>query len=133
MKGIIKEYLHETKTLISWLEEQWTLLEELGNQCINVIQRGGTLYFCGNGGSAAQANHIVTELVGRFEKERRGFRAHSLSTNLSLVTALSNDYSFYEVFARQVETLMETKDLLVVISTSGRSSNILKAAQTASQ
>jgi len=86
---------------------------------------------CGNGGSAADAQHIAAELVGRYEKPRRSWPAIALTTDTSALTALSNDYGYDEVFARQLTGLAVEGDLLIAISTSGKSANILKAAETA--
>ena len=95
------------------------------------IRNGGTIYICGNGGSAADAQHIASELVGRFEKDRKPLPAIALTTDTSLLTSVANDYSFNNVFARQVEALVKKGDILWVISTSGKSPNIIAAAQAA--
>ncbi len=86
---------------------------------------------CGNGGSAADAQHIAAELVGRFKKERRGLPAVALSTDTSALTAISNDYGYEQVFARQVEALAQKGDVLIAISTSGESENVLRAVEVA--
>ena len=95
------------------------------------LKRGGTLFFCGNGGSAADAQHVATEYVVRYQKERRPFRAIALTTDTSLLTAAGNDYGFEAVFARQVEALCRKGDLLILHSTSGNSPNLLRAAEAA--
>lgn len=95
------------------------------------VRRGGTLFFCGNGGSAADAQHVATEYVVRYKKERRAIAAIALTTDTSLLTAAANDYSFDQVFARQVEALCRPGDLLVVHTTSGNSPNLLEAAKAA--
>ena len=92
---------------------------------------GGTLFFCGNGGSAADAQHIATEYVVRYMKDRRAFPAIALTTDTSLLTAAGNDLGFDAVFSRQVEALVRAGDLLVVHSTSGNSPNVVQAAQAA--
>jgi len=86
---------------------------------------------CGNGGSAADAQHFVAELVGRFSREREPFAAIALTANTSVLTAVSNDYEFAEVFARQVRALVRPGDVLVGISTSGRSENVIRAMHAA--
>lgn len=91
----------------------------------------GKLMVCGNGGSAADAQHIVAELVGRFEEERHAFAAMALTVNSSTMTAVSNDYGFDYAFARQVEGLGGKNDVLLVISTSGNSVNCIKAVESA--
>ncbi|MGH7669745.1 MAG: D-sedoheptulose-7-phosphate isomerase [Gemmatimonadaceae bacterium] len=95
------------------------------------VQGGGTLFFCGNGGSAADAQHMATEYVVRYMRTRRAYPAVALTTDTSLLTAAGNDLGFEEVFARQVEALARPGDLLVVHSTSGNSPNVLRAAETA--
>ena len=95
------------------------------------LQGGGTLFFCGNGGSAADAQHVATEYVVRYMRNRRGLPAVALTTDTSLLTAAGNDLGFDEVFARQVEALVRPGDLLVIHSTSGNSPNVLRAAEVA--
>ena len=95
------------------------------------VQRGGTLFFCGNGGSAADAQHMATEYVVRYMRNRRAYPAIALTTDTSLLTAAGNDLGFEQVFARQVEALARPGDLLVIHSTSGNSPNVLRAAEAA--
>jgi D-sedoheptulose 7-phosphate isomerase len=95
------------------------------------LAAGGTLFFCGNGGSAADAQHIATEYVVRYRRARRALRAIALTTDTSLLTAAANDFSFDEVFSRQVEALGRKGDLLVVHTTSGNSPNCLRAVAAA--
>ena len=95
------------------------------------LRGGGTLFFAGNGGSAADAQHLATEYVVRYQTNRPAMRAVALTTDTSLLTACANDMGFDEVFARQVEALAEPGDLLVLHSTSGESPNVIRAAQAA--
>jgi len=95
------------------------------------LRGGGTLFFAGNGGSAADAQHLATEYVVRYQTTRPAMRAVALTTDSSLLTACANDLGFDEVFARQVEALAEPGDLLVLHSTSGESPNVIRAAQAA--
>jgi len=97
----------------------------------DTVRSGGTLFFCGNGGSAADAQHLATEYVVRYSRTRRAYPAIALTTDTSLITAAGNDLGFEEIFARQVEALARPGDLLVIHSTSGNSSNVLRAAETA--
>lgn len=97
----------------------------------SVLRSGGTLCFAGNGGSAADAQHLATEYVVRFRGERRAFAAMALTTDTSLLTAAGNDLGFEQVFARQVEALCRPGDLLVLHSTTGASANLLAAARAA--
>ena len=96
-----------------------------------VLRAGGTLYFCGNGGSAADAQHIAAEYVVRYSGSRRALAAAALTTDTSILTAAGNDLGFEQVFARQVEALCAPEDLLVLHSTSGESSNLIAAARAA--
>ena len=96
-----------------------------------VLRGGGTLFFCGNGGSAADAQHLATEYVVRYSAARRPFAAVALTTDTSVLTAAGNDLGFDRIFARQVEAHCGPGDLLVLHSTSGRSANLLAAARTA--
>ena len=95
------------------------------------VARGGTLFFCGNGGSAADAQHLATEYVVRYMRNRRAYPAIALTTDTSLLTAAGNDIGFENVFSRQVEALARAGDLLIIHSTSGNSPNVLRAAQVA--
>jgi D-sedoheptulose 7-phosphate isomerase len=96
-----------------------------------VLADGGTLFFCGNGGSAADAQHIATEYVVRYMRTRRALPAIALTTDTSLLTAAGNDLGFDQVFSRQVEALVRPGDLLVIHSTSGNSPNVVRAAEAA--
>jgi D-sedoheptulose 7-phosphate isomerase len=98
---------------------------------VEVLRRGGTLFFCGNGGSAADAQHLATEYVVRYSTSRRALAAIALTTDTSVLTAAGNDLGFEQIFARQVEALCRPADLLVLHSTSGRSPNLLAAARAA--
>ena len=95
------------------------------------VQRGGTLFFCGNGGSAADAQHLATEYVVRYRRNRRAYPALALTTDTSLLTAAGNDIGFERVFARQIEALAKPGDLLIIHSTSGNSPNVIRAAEAA--
>jgi D-sedoheptulose 7-phosphate isomerase len=98
---------------------------------LNSITNGGKILACGNGGSAGDAQHFAAELVGRFEQERPGLAAISLVTDSSILTALSNDYSYEQVFAKQVHALGHPGDVLLAISTSGNSPNVMAAIEAA--
>jgi len=110
---------------------QWDSLFDLAEMVQTCWQRGGKLLICGNGGSAADSQHIAAELVGRFLKDRRGFPALALTTNSSILTAVANDYGFEQIFARQVEALGRPEDVLLTISTSGNSPNCVEAVAAA--
>ncbi len=124
----LEEHLHTIKTL---LESGLADVESAGRVICDALGAGNKILLCGNGGSAADAQHIAAELVGRYEDQRRPFPAIALTTDTSALTALSNDFGYEEVFARQVQALAKPGDVLVAISTSGKSPNIVKAAETA--
>jgi len=110
------------------IEKQVLLAIEL---CAKTIEGGGKLIFCGNGGSAADSQHIVAEFVGRFIRDRRPLPALALTTDTSIITSVANDYSFNDVFGRQVQALGKPGDCLIGISTSGNSVNVLNAFNVA--
>ncbi|HEY6231658.1 MAG TPA: D-sedoheptulose 7-phosphate isomerase [Pyrinomonadaceae bacterium] len=118
-------------TIQSLLASHLAEIEAAGRVICEALLAGNKILLCGNGGSAADAQHIAAELVGRYEKERRAFPAVSLTTDTSSLTALSNDYGYDEVFARQVAALAVPGDVLIAISTSGSSVSIVKAADQA--
>ena len=103
----------------------------VGMKMADVLSNGGTIYCCGNGGSAGDSQHLAAELVGRFKGDRRALRSVSLCTDSSVLTCVANDYSFESIFSRQIEALGRSGDLLVGISTSGNSSNVLRAFESA--
>lgn len=113
------------------LREQEASIATIGRKLAETLATGNKILLCGNGGSAADAQHVAAEIVGRFQRERRGLPALALTTDTSVLTSLSNDYGFEYVFARQVEALAQSGDALVAISTSGRSANVVAAAVAA--
>lgn len=126
----LEEHTNLFKKLAS--DQQLTnTVMEIGDQILHSLQNGGALYLCGNGGSAADAQHIATEFVSRFYKERPGMNAEALSVNTSTITAVGNDYSFSRVFSRQLEAKAKPGDVLIGISTSGASKNVLEALRYA--
>ncbi|HTX89122.1 MAG TPA: D-sedoheptulose 7-phosphate isomerase [Bacteroidales bacterium] len=113
-----------------------SLVEEIGNvahACIEALCAGNKLLFCGNGGSAADAQHLAAELSGRYHYDRPPLPAEALHVNTSYLTAVANDYSFEEVYSRILRGIGRERDVLIAISTSGNSPNILKALKTAEE
>ena len=100
---------------------------------ITALNAGNTVYFMGNGGSAADSQHLAAEFVGRFRKERGGLPAVALTTDTSILTAVGNDYGFDNIFARQIEALVKAGDVVVGLSTSGNSANVVRALEAAAQ
>ena len=105
-------------------------INQIASKIIKCFERGGKLLICGNGGSNCQASHLAGELIGRFEHERQGLPAISLN-DPGIITAIANDYSFEMVFSRQVQALGKPNDILIVLSTSGKSQNCLRAIEKA--
>lgn len=106
-------------------------IEDVVNACVNSYRNGGKVLFCGNGGSAADAQHLAAELSGRFYFDRDPLDAEALHVNSSFLTAVANDYSYDEVFARLVKGVGKKNDILIGLSTSGNSANIVKAFERA--
>lgn len=129
LQRLVSEHVAVFQGLLS----QEEAMAEIVACLIQALGAGGTVYICGNGGSAADSQHFAAELSGRFEKERRGYRAVALTTDTSALTAIANDYGFEQVFARQVVALARKGDVLVVISTSGNSENCSLAARAAAE
>jgi len=103
---------------------------KVAEKLICIYKNKGKLLLCGNGGSAAQAQHLAAELVGRFYLDRKALNAEALSVNTSSITSITNDYNFNQVFSRQIEAKGESGDMLIVLSTSGKSKNIIEAIKT---
>jgi len=127
----LDEHDHEVRTALTALRREWPILQRWGHRLLDTFQSGGRLLAVGNGGSAAEAQHLTAELVGRFLLERRPFSAICLSAETSSLTAIVNDYGAEEMFARQVQAHGRPGDILLLLSTSGRSPNLLAAAERA--
>lgn len=134
----------EERTIATHFREHQEVLEATEQKTIREIHRavrlmadclvnGGCLFWCGNGGSAADSQHLAAELVGRFNHDRPPLRAIALTTDSSVLTCIANDYHFEEIFARQITAIGRPGDVLIAISTSGKSTNILKALDAARQ
>ncbi|BBE10441.1 MAG: phosphoheptose isomerase (EC 5.3.1.-) [Glomeribacter sp. 1016415] len=128
----IKQHFRDSaSTKLAALEELATPIAAAVDTVFAALANGGKVLICGNGGSAADAQHFAAELVGRFEQERPALPAIALTTDSSILTAIGNDYSFAKIFARQVSGLGRPGDILIAISTSGNSENILTAIESA--
>lgn len=130
MKTFMSE-LEEHQAIMVRLASCSEVIEAAGELLIKTIKQGGKVLLCGNGGSAADCQHIAAEFVVRYEKKRKAMAAIALTTDSSILTAHANDYDFETVFSRQVEALGNDKDCLIAISTSGKSKNILSAVESA--
>ena len=124
---IQKELQSHKETIEKTIEIMIPDIQKASILMLTTLKNGGKILLCGNGGSAADAQHIAAELTGRYKSERRGLPAIALTTDTSALTAISNDYGYGRVFDRQVEALANKGDLLIGISTSGNSTNIISA------
>ncbi|NOS96626.1 MAG: D-sedoheptulose 7-phosphate isomerase [Methylotenera sp.] len=113
------------------LEPLFPLISEVGIAMQNTIKNGGKILLMGNGGSAADSQHIAAEIVGRFKKERKGLPAIALTTDTSIITSVGNDYGYDYIFSRQIEALCRPEDLVIGLTTSGNSANVVSAIEAA--
>lgn len=134
VKGLVVETIQTHKAMLDDMAECGVGTIIAAARAITAaLEGGGTVYLCGNGGSAADAQHIAGEFVGRFMMERRALPAVALSTDTSVISCIANDYSYEEVFSRQVEALVREGDILWAFSTSGTSANVMAAARLAKE
>ena len=123
MNSLFLHNLAEQVALLQSLQPLDAAVAQAGALATQSLRAGGKLMFCGNGGSAGDAQHFAAEFVGRFERERPGLAALSMSTDTSILTAIGNDYAFDQIYAKQVQALGQPGDVLLAISTSGNSAN----------
>jgi len=130
-KPIIEKILADHTQAVESLAGSLDLLQRMADMLIDSLRAGGKVLIFGNGGSAADAQHIAGEFLGRFRRERPAFAAVALSTDTSTITAIGNDYSYDQIFARQVEGLIRPEDIAWGLSTSGNSANVVLALEAA--
>ncbi len=128
---LFRNAIDEHLSVIEALRSQQPIFETIAGKMARAILNGNKVLWCGNGGSAADSQHLAAELMGRFRRERRGLPSVALTTDTSILTAIGNDYGYEMVFQRQVEALCSPGDVLVGISTSGNSKNVCAALETA--
>ena len=131
MRKLVRATLEEHMQVVAKMAALEADIVSAGEVCADALSHGYRIYLCGNGGSAADAQHIAAELIGRFVSDRRSLPAIALTTDTSALTAIGNDYGYDEVFSRQVDGLCRAGDVLIAISTSGNSNNVLKAVDAA--
>jgi len=131
MRELFESAIRSQKRLLEQLGGSASSLERMVRSIAEGLRARRTLFVCGNGGSAAQAQHLAAELVVRFQSERAPLSAIALNADTSLLTACANDLGYEAVFSRQIEALAKAGDLLLILSTSGRSPNLLRAAESA--
>ncbi len=130
IEAIVNESIEVKKSVI---KNCLPAVEQTSRAIIQAFQNNNRVFFCGNGGSAADSQHIAAEFIGRFQKERRALPAVALTTDTSILTCLTNDYSYDIVFSRQLEALGRKGDVIVGFSTSGKSANVIKAFERAKE
>lgn len=130
-KVIYHELQSHLETIIKVIEHSQEDLKKAASLVVDTLKNGNKVLLCGNGGSASDAQHIAAELTGRYKTERRGLAGIALNTDTSALTAIANDYGYDRIFDRQVEALAREGDLLIGISTSGNSMNVISAIATA--
>ena len=128
---ISRQFQSAAKLMNQMADESPTAIADVAQLMIDCLLNGGKILVCGNGGSAADAQHLAAELSGKYRRERRPLPAIALTTDTSVLTATANDFGFSQVFSRQVEALTKPGDIVVGISTSGRSGNVIAAIQSA--
>lgn len=128
----IAEHVEAISNTMEYLEKE-DVLTEMALRCIEALRNGKKLLYCGNGGSAADSQHMAAEIVGRFQKERKGLAAVALTTDTSILTAVGNDYGYEAIFSRQIEGIGQTGDVLFAYSTSGNSKNVIEAVKMAKE
>jgi len=126
-KAINNEFISHLETINIVIETMQEKLEDASKLAVETLKNGNKILLCGNGGSAADAQHIAAELTGRYKTERKGLAGIALTTDTSALTAIGNDYGYDRVFDRQVESLANKGDLIIGISTSGNSQNVVNA------
>jgi len=129
--SIFEQAIFDHMAVVRSLATQLPMIERIASEITDAILAGNKVLWCGNGGSAADSQHLAAEFVGRFRRERRGLASIALTTDTSILTAIGNDYGFERIFERQVEALCSRNDVVVGISTSGRSRNVYLALEKA--
>lgn len=127
----IGRHIDDHLRTIEALRSEIPAIEAIGRLLLETLQGGGCVFWLGNGGSAADCQHMAAELVGRFEQDRPGMASVALTTDTSILTSVGNDYGFEQIFARQVRALCKAGDLVIGLSTSGNSPNVLRAIEAA--
>jgi len=133
MEAHLAAYLEKAEIMLKQLPGFSDKVQQAAQTIVTSLKQGGKVLTCGNGGSAADAQHIAAELIGRYLKDRPAYAAIALTTDTSILTAVGNDYSYADIFARQVDGLGKKGDVLIAISTSGNSENVIRAVQKAKE
>jgi len=133
-KSIISSHIEEHKNVINSFDDKVIIkIEQISNILVKVLSNGNTIFWCGNGGSAGDSQHLAAELIGRYKNDRRPLKSLALTTDSSALTCIANDYSYEKVFERQIEGLGTKGDALIGITTSGNSANVVNALSKCSE
>ena len=132
MKNYYKEILTDHISIFNKLSDFESQVYSIADLIYESFKKSGKLLLCGNGGSAADAQHIAAELVGRYKEERKGLKAIALTTDTSAITSIANDFGYDYIFSRQIEAIADNGDVVIGISTSGKSKNVISALKMAS-
>ena len=133
-KNIISSHIQEHKKVLNSVNDEIIRkIEDISNILVNSLSKGNTIFWCGNGGSAGDSQHLAAELIGRYKDDRKPLKSIALTTDSSAITCISNDYSYEKVFERQIEGLGIKGDVLIGISTSGNSMNVVNALKKCSE
>jgi len=133
MKKIIKKHIFEHRVILDSIVDLDESIEEAAKLLINCLKNSGTVFWCGNGGSASDSQHLAGELVGRFVGDRKPLKSIALTADSAVMTCIVNDYGYKHIFSRQIEALGVETDVLVGISTSGNSENVIQAFKIAKE
>jgi D-sedoheptulose 7-phosphate isomerase len=127
------EIFKDHQKVVQKLENYLPDIQQVAEKMITAIRQNGTIFWMGNGGSAADAQHMAAELVGRFQKERKALSSYALTTDSSILTSVGNDYGFNTIFSRQIEGLCKPQDVIMALSTSGNSENVIQGVMAANK
>lgn len=135
MKNLILDHLNQHESTLNTLklDENLNQISKIASILINCLKNDGTIFFCGNGGSASDSQHLAAELVGRYKNNRRPLKSIALNNDSAVMTCIANDFGYENIFSRQISGLASKKDILFIISTSGNSKNINNAIDAAKE
>ena len=135
MKNLILDHLNQHESTLNTLklDENLNQISKIASILINCLKNDGTIFFCGNGGSASDSQHLAAELVGRYKNNRRPLKSIALNNDSAVMTCIANDFGYENIFSRQISCLASKKDILFIISTSGNSKNINNAIDAAKE
>ena len=129
----LRKYINQHIKAIDELKKEYKFFKKLSKEISLTLKSGGTVFWCGNGGSMADASHLAAELMGKYESERKPLKSIALGQDSSILSCIANDYSYEKIFSRELKGLADKSDYLIILSTSGNSKNIIDVANTANE